>query len=227
MKTIISIIATLILMGCNGLSQTHQMNAKPIEFPTLPDHLIMGKNLLSHDTIEQEEYALMTEEECSILAQQTGLEVPEGSQLIGQRAINKQHTLAAYKIPLDNDTLRFKVYLVTRGQAGDVIDQVDLQAFHTSEHQGPMRLGGNRFYTTDADLRIEGPHRFVLHRVMTLTSVYLKNHTLTELWRVEWDNHYEIDDQGYITYKAQQETHRTPADLADPVIATYQSRDRN
>ena len=58
---------------------------------------------------------------------------------------------------------------------------------------------------------------------MTLTSLYLKNHTLTEAWRVEWDNHYEITEDGHFNFKGQQETYRTDG-VDDPVIEQYKSR---
>ena len=105
-----------------------------------------------------------------------------------------------------------------------VVDAIDLGEFHTSEHQKPMTFGGNRFYTTDAELRFDGDRHIILHRVMTLTSIYLKDHRLTELWRVEWDNHYEITADGHFTFKGQQETNRSPSDINDPTIEEFKSR---
>ena len=159
------------------------------------------------------------------LARQTGLEVPENCQLLGCREIDKRYSLAAYRIPVDIDSLRFKVYLVTRDKKGAAVDALDLHEFHTSEHQGPLRLGGNRFYTTDAELHFDGGRSVVLHRVMTLTSLYLKNHQLTELWRVEWENHYEITEEGRFRLREQRETRRMPAELDDPVVDEYKARD--
>ena len=212
-------------MGCNGISTAKQMSVLSIEQPTLPDHLVVGKNLLSRDTVKQEAYPELTEEEGQELAQQTGLDVPENCQLLGCREVNKEYSVAAYRIPVENDSLRFKVYLVTRDKKGAAVDALDLHEFHTSEHQGPMRLGGNRFYTTDADLRFDDAKHFVLHRVMTLTSLYLKDHSLTELWRVEWDNCYEISDNGHFSFLDQRETTRKPTEVADPMIEEFKSRD--
>ena len=87
----------------------------------------------------------------------------------------------------------------------------------------PLRFGGNRFYTTDAELRFDGKDRFTVHRVMTLTSLFLKDHTLTEMWRVEWDNRYEINSNGKFIFKGQQETMRTEG-VDDPVIEQFKSR---
>ena len=149
----------------------------------------------------------------------------EDAQLINTRSAGKGITLEAYRIPTGEDSVQFKVYLVTHKGKGQFVDALDLHEFHTREHKGPMTFGGNRFYTTDAELRFNGDRHIILHRVMTLTSIYLKDHSLTEAWRVEWDNHYEIDDSGHFVFKGQQETLRNPSDLNDPIIDTYKSRD--
>ena len=226
MKTIITITAVLLLMGCNGITTAKQMSSTIIEQATLPEHLTVGKNLLSRDTINQAEYPVLTDEERSALVQQTELEVPEDIQIIGVRELDKKHTLAAYRIPIDNDSLRFKVYLVTRDIEGTVIDVIDLNVFHTCEHQRPMTFGGNRFYTTDTDLLFDGTHHFTVHHVMTLTGVYLKDHSLTEMWRVEWNDNYEITEDGHFNFMGQQETYRTDC-VDDPKIEEYKSRDRS
>lgn len=223
MKTIITIIAVLLLMGCNGITTAKQMSSTIIEHPTLPDHLTVGKNLLVRDTIKQTEYPVLTDEERSALVQQTELEVPEDIQIIGMRELDKKHTLAAYRIPIDNDSLRFKVYLVTRDTERTVIDVIDLNEFHTCEYQGPPRLGGNRFYTTDADILFDRTHHFTVHRLMTLTGVYLKDHSLTEMWRVEWNDNYEITEDGHFNFMGQQETYRTDG-VDNPIIKEYKSR---
>ena len=219
MKTILSLVATLMITGCSGINSTNQIN-------TLPDIVQVGQNLLSRDTIEQVDYPTLTREQRIALQEQTKSDVPAGTQLIGARSVGKDLVLSVYKIPTGKDPNQFKVYLVTHKSDGTVVDAVDLREFHTSEHQNPMRLGGHRFYTTDAELLFDGPNHIILHRVMTLTSLYLKDHRLTEIWRVEWDNHYEIDSKGHINFKTPQETHRSPADIDDPIINDYQSRDR-
>ena len=50
-----------------------------------------------------------------------------------------------------------------------------------------------------------------------------KDHTLTEMWRVEWDNRYEINRNGKFIFKGQQETYRTDG-VDDPVIEQFKSR---
>ena len=219
MKTIITLAATLMITGCSGISNTRQIN-------TLPDIVQVGQNLLSRDTIEEAEYPTLTREQRLALGKQTKSEVPAGTQLIGERSVGKGFILSVYKIPTGKDPNQFKVYLVTSKGDSTVVDAVDLREFHTSEHQQPMRLGGNRFYTTDSELRFDGNDHIILHRVMTLTSLYLKDHRLTEIWRVEWDNNYNIDPNGHFTFHSQQETHRSPSDINDPMIEEYQSRDR-
>ena len=218
MKTIITLAATLMITGCSGISNTRQIN-------TLPDIVQVGQNLLSRDTIEEADYPTLTREQRLALGEQTKSEVPTGTQLIGERSVGKGFILSVYKIPTGKDPNQFKVYLVTSKGDSTVVDAIDLREFHTSEHQQPLRLGGNRFYTTDAELRFDDSNHFTLHRVMTLTSLYLKNHTLTECWHVEWDNHYEITEDGRFRYLEQQETTRKPAELEDPMIEEYKSRD--
>lgn len=219
MKTIITLAATLMITGCSGISNTRQIN-------TLPDIVQVGQNLLSRDTIEEPDYPTLTREQRLALGEQTKSDVPAGTQLIGERSVGKGLILSVYKIPTGKESNLFKVYLVTSKVDNSVVDAVDLREFHTSEHQQPMRLGGNRFYTTDSELRFDGPDHIILHRVMTLTSLYLKDHRLTEIWRVEWDNNYNIDTNGHITFQSQQETLRSPSDINDPMIEEYQSRDR-
>lgn len=219
MKTIITLAATLMITGCSGISNTRQIN-------TLPDIVQVGQNLLSRDTIEEADYPTLTREQRLALGEQTKSEVAAGTQLIGERSVGKGLILSVYKIPTGKDPNQFKVYLVTSKGDSSVVDAVDLREFHTSEHQQPLRLGGNRFYTTDSELHFDSPDHIILHRVMTLTSLYLKDHRLTEIWRVEWDNHYNIDAQGHITFQSQQETYRSSSDINDPMIEEYQSRDR-
>jgi len=230
MKMIIALAASLIILGCNSINTNGQMN-------TLPDTLQVGHSILSQDTVTAVSYPLLTAEQCRELADQTGFSVPDSARLIGMRPFNDEITIAAYQIPTGEDPNQFKVYLVahvgnlaqvSKGHLSRDIHvwaYLDLGEFHTIEHQGPMRLGGNRFYTTDAELRFDDATHFTVHRVMTLSSLYLKDHTLTEGWRVEWDNHYGISEEGRFYYEGQQETLRTPADIDDPVIDDYQSRD--
>ena len=217
MKTMMILAATLMMMGCSGINNTQQMN-------TLPDTLQVGQSLLSRDTVEQVAYPVVSQEQRLALRHQAVPDMPAGTQLLGARPAGKGLVLEAYKIPTGENPNQFKVYLLTCDGKGAVVDAIDLHEFHTSEHKRPMTFGGNRFYTTDAELRFDGDSHVTLHRVMTLTSLYLKDHTLTELWRVEWNNHYEIDDNGHITFKGQQETYRTDG-LDDPVIDEFKSRD--
>lgn len=217
MRTMITLAAILVIAGCNGINSNQQMN-------TLPDTLQIGQCVLNRDTAEQVEYPALDEEQRIGLARQMSLDVPEGTQLIGMRSVKNGITLDAYKVPTGEGPNQFKVYFVTRSDKDVVIDWIDLRDFHTSEHQGPMRLGGNRFYTTDATVTFDDASHFTLHRVMTLTSIYLKDHRLTELWRVEWDNHYEITADGHFTFTGQQETYRTEG-LDDPTIEEFKSRD--
>ena len=217
MKTIISLAATLMITGCSGITNNNQMN-------TLPDTLQIGQSILSRDTVEQVAYPTLTQEQCLTLHDQTKRDVPKGTQLIGVRSVGNGMTLAAYKMPMSEDSNHFKVYLLTTNSKDDVIDNIDLGEFHTSEHQGPLRFGGNRFYTTDADLHFDSIGNFTVHRVMTLTSLYLKNHPLTEMWRVEWIDNYVIDNTGHFVFKGQQETLRTPTDLNDPTIDDFKAR---
>lgn len=219
MKTMIALIASLMITGCAN------HNSYPKTVNEIPDVLQIGQSLLSRDTIEEVDFPVLTQEQCNSLHRLTTFEVPDSTRLIGIRPIGKTFTLEAYKVPTGEDANHFKVYLVTRDHKGAVVDALDLREFHTSEHQKPMRLGGNRFYTTDASISFNDDSSFTLHRVMTLTSLYLKDHRLTEAWRVEWDNRYEIASDGHILFKGQHETLRTPADLDDPVINDYQARD--
>ena len=230
MKTILTLTATLLIMACSNIHTNSQIS-------TLPDTLQVGHSILSRDTAQAASFPVLTAAQCRELAAQTGLVVPDSSRLIGMRPFNDEITIAAYQIPTGENPNQFKVYLVAHvgsmAQVGKghlsrdihVWDHLDLGVFHTSEHQKPLRFGGNRFYTTDAELRFDGNDRFTLHRVMTLTSLYLKDHRLTELWRVEWDNHYGISEEGRFYHDGQQETLRTPADLIDPMITDYQARD--
>jgi len=226
MNHLITIIAALLLTGCNGINTAKQINAMAIDYPVLPDNVQVGQSLLSRDTIVPDTFPVLNAEQISDLARQTALEVPDSTLLIGMRPVKDGITLAAYKAPIaDKHPGRFKVYLTTCDNKGAVIDALDLQEFHTSQYQGRPRLGGNRFYTTDAELRFVDAHHFTLHRVMTLTSLYLKDHTLTEGWRVEWDNNYEITADGHFLFKGQQETLRSH-DINDPTIDQYKARDR-
>lgn len=215
MKTVIT-IALLLLIGCNNTSKL--MN----DMPALPDKLELGLSVLSQDTVPKFTFPTITEDQHREL-QQKSIEAPDSTRLIGVREIEGNCTLEAYLVPTGEDPNQFKVILVTRSEKGLLIDAIDLGEFHTSEHQGPMRFGGNRFYTLDTDVTFNGKNRFTVHRVMTLTSLYLKDHRLTEMWRVEWDDHYKIDNSAHITFTNQQETHRTePVD--DPTIEQYKSR---
>ena len=218
MKTMIALIASLMITGCAN------HNSYPKTVNEIPDVLQIGQSLLSRDTIEETDFPILTQEQCDVLHRLTTFEVPDSTRLIGIRPIGKTFTLEAYKVPTGEDTNHFKVYLVTRDHKGAVVDALDLREFHTSEHQKPMRLGGNRFYTTDASISFNDDGSFTLHRVMTLTSLYLKDHSLTEAWRVEWDNHYTITNTGRILFTGQQETLRSPV-IDDPVIDEYKSRD--
>lgn len=216
MKTMIALVASIMMMGCSGINNTGQMN-------TLPDILQVGQNILSRDTVEQDIYPTLTSEQRNGLSRQTTLDVPDSIRLIGVRPVEKGITLAAYMVPMGEEPDLFKVYLVTHDSKDAIVDAVDLGFFHTSEHKKPMTFGGNRFYTTDVTVAFDDARHFVSHHVMTLTSLYLKNHTLTELWRVEWDNRYEISDDGRFSFKGQQETFRTEG-VDDPIIDEYKSR---
>lgn len=217
MKTIITLAAFLMITSCGGITNNRAMN-------TLPDIVQMGQNLLSRDTIQQNEYPVINDKQHSDLARVTKVDVPDNTMFIGVRSAGNGFTVEAYNVPTGEDPNQFKVYLLTRDKSGVIVDNLDLHEFHTSEHQGPMRLGGNRFYTTDAELRFDDANHFTLHRVMTLTSIYLKNHQLTEAWRVEWDNRYEINGKGHFQFVGQQETFRTEG-LDNPIIEEFKSRD--
>ena len=217
MKTLIA-IALLLLIGCNGVTNTKQMN-------TLPDVVQVGQSPLSRDTIAPVKYQELTTAQCATLAKQSGLDVPDSTCLIGVRDIDGTHSLAAYKAPRGEDPNDFKVYLMTHTGSGEVIDALDLGPFHVSESQLPLRFGGNRFYTLDSSLTFDGERNFVVHRAMTLTSLYLKNHQLTEMWRAGWDDQYEISKDGHFIFKSQQETYRTEG-IDDPMIEEFKSRTR-
>ena len=214
MKTIIT-IAALLLIGCNNTSKL--MN----DMPALPDKLELGHNVLSRDTVPAYNLPTITEDQRREL-QQKSFEAPDSTKVIGVREIDGNRTLEAYLVPTGEDHNQFKVILMTRSEKGLPIDAIDLGEFHTSEHQGPMRFGGNRFYTHDSSISFDGTAHIVRHHILTLTSIYLKDHSLTEMWRVEWDDHYKIDDSGFITFSNQQETFRTDS-VDDPVINKYQS----
>lgn len=214
----IAFVACILMTGCGGTFYSPQ----PII--SLPDTLQIGQSVLSRDTVEQMEYPVLDEEQRIGLDRQMTLDVPDGTQLIGVRPVKNGITLDAFKVPTGEDPNQFKVYFVTRSGKGAVIDCIDLRDFHTSEHQGPMRFGGNRFYTTDATVTFIDASHFTLHRVMTLTSLYLKDRRLTEMWRVEWDDNYEITADGHINFNGQQETYRTEG-LDDPIIEEFKSRD--
>ena len=215
MKTIIT-IAALLLIGCNNTSNL--MN----DMPALPDKLELGHNVLSRDTVPAYNFPTITEDQRMMVRLKSFTDLPDSTRVIGVREIEGKRTLEAYLVPLSEDPNDFKVYLMTRGSDGYGIHCIDLGEFHTSEHQGPMRFGGNRFYTHDSSISFDGTAHIVRHHILTLTSIYLKDHSLTEMWRVEWDDHYKIDDSGFITFSNQQETFRTDS-VDDPVINKYQS----
>ena len=215
MKTIITLVASILLTACGGINTANQIN----NLPVLPDEVQLGHNILSRDSIPAFGFPVITEEQCKEL----GDAVTKNTQVIGVREIDGKLTLEAYLVPLSEDPNDFKVYMTTRGKDGHRIHSIDLGRFHTSEHQGPMRFGGNRFYTTDAEITFDGARHFTVHRVMTLTSLFLKDHTLTEMWRVEWDDNYEITADGHFSFMGQKETHRTEG-LEDPAIEEFKSR---
>lgn len=221
MKVLFSLITALLsLMSCSSAARQADADVLP-----LPDHLQVGQSVLSRDSITPVPYPVIDATQCSDLAKQSDLDFPDSTQFLGARSVTGKITLEAYKIPTREDSERFfKVYFLTRGKSQDVIDAINLGEFHTSEYQGQPRFGGNRFYTTDATVTFDGDSHFALHRLMTLTSIFLKNHRLTEMWRVEWDNRYEITEDGHFNFLGQQETYRTD-DLVDPAIDEFKSRD--
>lgn len=223
MKLLFTIIF-VSLMGCNSVNTAHRMNTFSIDAPTLPDHVDEGSNPLNRDSIVPADYPVLSLEQVHDLAKSTGFTVPDDTQIMGVRKVDEQLTLAAYMIPLGEDPNLFMVYLVIHADDGSVVDALNLRAFHTCEHDGPMRLGGNRFHTCDASLTFEDAHHFTLHRVMTLTSLYLKGHRLTELWRAEWDNHYEIDKSGKFRFTGQKETYHSEQYNED-IVREYMVRD--
>ena len=215
MKTIITLAVSLLITSCGGINTAKQIN----NLPALPDVLQLGHNVLSRDTIPAFNYPTITEDQREELGEAASLD----TQVIGVRKIEGNCTLEAYLVPLSEEPNDFKVYLMTRDKDGHRIHSIDLGRFHASEHQGPPRSGGNRFYTTDAELLFNGARHFTVHRVMTLTSLYLKNHTLTEMWRVEWDDNYEITADGHFSLIGQEETYRTEG-VDDPSIEEFKAR---
>ena len=216
----IALIASVLITGCGGISKTaNQMD----NLPALPDVVQLGHNLLSQDTVPEFAFPTITEDQRMMVRLKSFTDLPDSTRVIGIREIEDKRTLEAYMVPLSENPNDFKVCLMTRGSDGYGIHCIDLGRFHTSEHLKPMTFGGNRFYTTDAELRFDGTRHIILHRVMTLTSLYLKDHRLTEMWRVEWDDHYEIDDTGFIGFTDQQETYRTDG-VDDPIIEEFKTR---
>ncbi len=213
---ILTTISAILLLGCNSIHTAKQMNR-------LPDELQLGYSILTQDTISVSDFPTITEEQRNTLHLKSGLIVPDSTRAIGMREIEGNRTLEASLLPLSEEPNDFKVYLTTRGSDGYGIHTIDLGRFHSTEHQGPMRFGGNRFYTLDTSISFDGISHFTVHRVMTLTSHFLKDHTLTEMWRVEWDDHYEISSDGTFSFTGQQETYRTDG-VDDPMIEEYQSR---
>ena len=241
MKTIIAFAASLLLLGCNGITTAKRVNnmtdntanlirelgATANESLVMGDSLSVGGNPLRLEEAKPAVKRLLDDEEQETLAQKTHLEISDSTCLIGVRQTGAHHVLAAYLVPQsDENPYDFKVYFVCYDDEANVTDVLDLRQMHTSEHQGPMRLGGNRFYTADATVTFDDANHFTVHHVMTLTSLYLKNHTLTEAWRVEWDNHYEITEDGHFNFMGQQEIYRTDG-VDDPAIEEYKSRDRS
>lgn len=216
MKIILALAASIFITGCGGVTSTKQMD-------TLPDVIQVGQSILNRDSIPATDYPTLDDSARQELSLLTGFDVPAGTQLIGEREAINGIKLKAYTIPTGENINQFKVILATSDGKKRFINSIDLGEFHTCEHQMPLRFGGNRFYTTDAELRFDGQDRFTVHRVMTLTSLFLKDHTLTEIWRVEWDNHYEINSNGKFIFKGQQETMRTES-VDDPVIEQFKSR---
>ena len=221
-KTIIAAVVGLLMIGCGG-NHTGKMQKL---LNTLPDVLEVGHNLLERDSIEQDTFPYLGHEQCVALAGQIALDVPDSTQLIGARPAGEGIFLEAYKVPVGEGPNLFKVYLVTRTRdnKGVHVDALDLREFHTCEYQGQPRFGGNRYYTLDTRISFDGKTGFTVHRLMTLTSLLLKDHRLTEMWRVEWDNNYTIGDDGRIRFEEQCENYRT-AGVDDPMIEEYQTRD--
>jgi len=243
MKQLITLAVVLILMSCNGISTARQMspdsnntdntssllqqmNITPNDSLVLANKIAIGSNPLFRDSIFPAPGILLNKDQRSQLGRQSGLEMTDSVQFIGVRSIDKTLTMAAYLVPLGEDPNHFKVYLMTHGKDGTVVDALDLHEFHTTDHQMPLRFGGNRFYTTDATVIFDDTHHFIVHRVMTFTSLFLKNHQLTELWRVEWDNDYEITADGHFKFNGQHETSRTN-NPDEKMVDEYKSRDLN
>ena len=221
-KTIIAAVVGLLMIGCVG----NHTGKKQTSLKSLPDVLEVGHNLLERDSIEQDTFPYLGHEQCVTLAGQIALDVPDSTQLISTRPAGKGIFIEAYKVPVGEDPNLFKVYLVTRTRdnKGLHVDALDLREFHTCEYQGQPRFGGNRYYTLDTRISFDGKTGFTVHRLMTLTSLFLKDHRLTEMWRVEWDNNYTIGDDARIRFEEQCENYRT-AGVDDPMIEEYQTRD--
>lgn len=247
MKTLSLAIITAIalLLGCSGTSTAKQeakMNNTTTDnigqlldsLDIAPDSALRldtlmqvgDKALTRPDSMRQVNYPALDEARCAMLARQSGLDVSHGIQLVGIRDIGGKMTLAAYRVPVGGNGEEFKVCLMTHANDGAVIDAIGLGAFHTCESKQPRTFGGNRFYTLDSEVAFDGERHFTLRRTATFSGLYIKDHSTHEMWRVEWDNHYGINEEGRFYFIDQQETLRTPADLIDPVIEQYQSRDR-
>ena len=198
MKIILTLAASLLMTSCSGITNNQQMNL-------LPDTLQMGQNLLEHgDIIEP---------------------APDITQCLGTRQVQGAISLDAYQVPTGEDINQFKILMVTRDDKGTPIDSLDLGEFHTSEPQKPLRLGGNRIYTTDATVTIDDSGHVTRHVVMKLNGIYLKDHSITELWRVEWEDRYEITADGRFHFVGRQETYRTEG-VDDPMIEEFKSLTR-
>ena len=221
MKMIIALATSILLAGCGGINQTGQTN----DLPALPNEFQVGQNALEMDTLQEYDFPVITEEQRMTLHQKSGVVVPDSTLFIGVREIEKKRTLEAYLVPSREVPNDFEVYLVTRGSDGWGIHCMIMGHFHTIEHQGPIRIGVNRFYTHDSSITFDGTAHIVRHHTLTLTSLILKGHRLNQLWRVEWDDDYKIDDKGYITFTGERETFRTDS-IDDPVIEEYMSGTR-
>ena len=78
MKMVITIAASLMITACGG---TYLPNGVGM----LPDTLQVGKSILSRDTIEPTAYPLLNHDQRTGLAGQLSLEVPDSTQIIGQK----------------------------------------------------------------------------------------------------------------------------------------------